>query len=85
MIHIKDYIKKPKTSSHQTVHDSKPISDNLVPFENEDKISKEYIGRFVDKLMKMPDDLHHEITRNQDDSIDSTEFVASRILAEEKW
>ena len=85
MIHIKDYIKTPKTSSHQTVHDSKPISDNLVPFQNEDKISKEYIGRFVDKLMKMPDVLHHEITRNPDHSTDSTEFVASRILAEEKW
>jgi len=85
VIHIKDYIKAPNPSSRQNFHDCKPSSDNLVPFQKENEISEEYIGRFVDKLMKMPEDPHHEITRKLHNSIDSTEFVASRIIAEEKW
>ena len=44
------------------------------------------IGKFVDKLMQMPEDPHQDLEdifyENTDSAID---VVAARILAEEKW
>ena len=55
-------------------------------FPEPNRISKEYIGKFVDKLMQMPKDPHQDLEdifyENTDSAMD---VVAARILAEEKW
>ena len=85
MIHFKDYI---KTSTHlDTAIDPNHDSDNnIVSFPEPSRISKEYIGKFVDKLMKMPEDPHQDLEdifyENNDSAMD---VVAARILSEEKW
>ena len=48
-------------------------------------MSKEYIGKFVDQLMSMPEDPHRDISINKENSLDPFDVVASRILSEEKW
>jgi hypothetical protein len=85
VIHFKDYI---KTSSHlDTAIDTNDDSDNnIVTFPEPNRISKEYIGKFVDQLMQMPEDPHQDLEdityENTDPAMD---VVAARILAEEKW
>ena len=85
MIHFKDYI---KTSTHlDTAIDPNHDSDNnIVSFPEPSRVSKEYIGKFVDKLMQMPKDPHQDLEdifyENTDSAMD---VVAARILAEEKW
>ena len=85
VIHFKDYI---KTSTHlDTAIDTNDDSDNnIVTFPEPNRISKEYIGKFVDQLMQMPEDPHQDLEdisyENTDPAMD---FVAARILAEEKW
>ena len=84
VIHIKDYIKASQPSKKTNLETTTSV-DNLVNFSIDNVISKEYIGIFVDKLMKMPDDPHSVPNLGMQDSIDPMEFVASRILADEKW
>ena len=86
VIHFKDYI---KTSTHlDTAIDPNHDSDNnnIVSFPEPNRISKEYIGKFVDQLMQMPEDPHQDLEdifyENTDSAMD---VVAARILAEEKW
>jgi hypothetical protein len=85
VIHFKDYI---KTSTHlDTAIDTNDDSDNnIVTFPEPNRISKEYIGKFVDQLMQMPEDPHQDLEdisyENTDPAMD---VVAARILAEEKW
>ena len=85
VIHFKDYI---KTSTHlDTAIDTNDHSDNnIVTFPEPNRISKEYIGKFVDQLMQMPEDPHQDLEdisyENTDPAMD---VVAARILAEEKW
>ena len=85
VIHFKDYI---KTSTHlDTAIDPNYDSDNnIVTFPEPNRISKEYIGKFVDKLMKMPEDPHQDLEDTSYENIDSVmDIVATRILSEEKW
>jgi hypothetical protein len=85
VIHFKDYI---KTSTHlDPAIDTNDDSDNnIVTFPEPNRISKEYIGKFVDQLMQMPEDPHQDLEdisyENTDPAMD---VVAARILAEEKW
>lgn len=86
VIHFKDYI---KTYPHlNTAIDPNHDSDNnnIVNFPEPNRISKEYIGKFVDKLMKMPEDPHQDLEDTSYENIDSVmDIVATRILSEEKW
>ena len=84
VIHFKDYI---KTSTYlDTATDPSHDSDNIVSFPEPNRISNECIGKFVDQLMKMPEDPHQDLEdifyENNDSAMD---VVAARILSEEKW
>lgn len=85
VIHFKDYIKTPPhlETAIDPNHDS---DNNIVTFPEPNHVSKEYIGKFVDQLMQMPEDPHQDLEdisyENTDPAMD---VVAARILAEEKW
>ena len=85
MIHIKDYMEdlSSKTPSDSTQYGIP--EDNIVKFPEREYVSKEYIGKFVDQLMSMPEDQHRDISINKENSLDPFDVVASRILSEEKW
>jgi hypothetical protein len=84
VIHIKDYIKKSEPSKESNSN-SISTENNLVDFSKDDEISEEYIGRFVDKLMKMPEDLHLSPSYCIPESNETLDLVASRILSDEQW
>ena len=85
MIHFKDYIKNLAPSMNKESFQKGLQEDNLVNIPEQDYVSREYIGKFVDQLMSMPDDPHRDIAAKQDNSFDPFNVVASRILSEEKW
>ena len=85
MIHFKDYIKDSAPSMNKDTIQKGLQEDNLVNFPEQDYVSREYIGKFVDQLMSMPDDPHRDIAVKQDNPFDPFNVVASRILSEEKW
>jgi hypothetical protein len=85
VIHFKDYIELP-THINPTIEPNHDLVDNIVSFPEPNRVSKEYIGKFVDQLMQMPEDPHQDLEdisyENTDPAMD---VVAARILAEEKW
>jgi hypothetical protein len=85
VIHFKDYIKDSAPSMNKDSIQKGLQEDNLVNFPEQDYVSREYIGKFVDQLMSMPDDPHRDIAAKQDNPFDPFNVVASRILSEEKW
>ena len=85
VIHLKDYI---KTSTHldTAIDPNNHTCNNIVSFPDPNIVSKEYIGKFVDLLMQMPEDPHQELEETSYENTDSAmDVVAARILAEEKW
>ena len=85
VIHFKDYIKT-STQLNTAIDPNHDSSNNIVSFPEPNRISKEYIGKFVDQLMQMPEDPHQDLEDTSYENIDSAmDIVASRILAEEKW
>ncbi|MAH27001.1 MAG: hypothetical protein CMI19_08640 [Opitutae bacterium] len=86
VIHIKDYIQVPSPQNSPSRPDSSPKDCNVVSFPDPNCVSKEYIGRFVDKLMEMPDNPKIDFkSHNFDELTDPIDVVARRILSEEKW
>ena len=85
VIHLKDYIKT-STQIDTAIDPNQDSCNNIISFPESNRISKEYIGKFVDQLMQMSEDTHHDLEdifyENTDSAMD---VVASRILAEEKW
>ena len=56
-------------------------SNNIVSFPEPNFVSKEYIGKFVDQLMQMPEDHHQDLEDTTYKNVDSAmDFVAARIL-----
>ena len=81
MIQIKDYM-------DSNLPDT-PLSEiqvnNILDFPDQNHVSREYIGKYVDKLMKMPDIDAPFVSNGGDNIYDPFETVASKILAEEQW
>jgi len=85
VIHFKDYIDAP-THIYATIETNHDLVDNIVSFQEPNRVSNEYIGKFVDQLMEMPDDPQQNIDGTTYENIDSAmDIVAARILSEEKW
>ena len=85
VIHFKDYIDTP-THINATIKTNHDLVDNIVSFQEPSRVSKEYIGKFVDQLMEMPDDPQQNIDGTTYENTDSAmDIVAARILSEEKW
>ena len=86
VIHIKDYIRVSSFKNSPSAPDSSPNDCNIVSFPEPNRVSNECIGRFVDKLMKMPDNPKNDFrSHNFDELTDPIDVVARRILTEEKW
>ena len=85
VIHFKDYIKS-FTHLDTAIDPNHDSDNNIVSFPEPNRISNECIGKFVDQLMKMPEDPHQDLEdifyENNDSAMD---VVAARILSEEKW
>ena len=81
MIQIKDYMDSNLADT--------PLSEikvnNILDFPDQNHVSREYIGKYVDKLMKMPDIDDPFVSNGGDNIYDPFETVASKILAEEQW
>jgi hypothetical protein len=85
VIHFKDYIELP-THINATIEPNHDLVDNIVSFPEPNRVSKEYVGKFVDQLMEMPDDPQQDLGGNTYENIDSAmDVVAARILSKEKW
>ena len=86
VIHIKDYIRVSSSKNPPSGPDSSTNDYNVVSFPDPNCVSNEYIGRFVDELMEMPDNPKIDIkSHNFDEVTDPIDVVARRILSEEKW
>ena len=64
MIHFKDYIKYLAPSMNKNSFQKGLQEDNLVNFPEQDYVSREYIGKFVDQLM-YADDPHRDIAASR--------------------
>lgn len=85
VIHFKDYIEL-LTHINPTIEPNHDLVDNIVSFPEPNRVSKEYVGKFVDQLMEMPDDPQQDLGGNTYENIDSAmDVVAARILSKEKW
>ena len=85
VIHFKDYI-KPTTHIDAAIESDHDLVSNIVSFPEPNRITKEYIGKFIDQLMEITEDPHHDLGCNSSENIDSAmDIVAERILSEEKW
>ena len=85
VIHIKDYINESSSVSDRDSIQPDLPEDNLLKFPEQNYLSREYIGKFVDQLLAMPEDPHKDIAGMQRNPIDPFEVVASKILSEKKW
>ena len=88
MIFLKDYLREETNLSAASSSDSTFVnsdSDKIVDFpacDSAQECSREEIGKWVDKLMSMPDEVG-DLHRPSESADDPFLAVASRILREE--